>query len=72
VSMIAAFTIVAGSFRRTLERIATPCSVKAYGRNPPRLRPEGITFCDTNASASFFEGWIARSAGKRLLSLFSA
>jgi hypothetical protein len=32
---------------KTLESIATPCSVNAMGKNPPRLDREGITFCDS-------------------------
>ena len=59
------FTNTARSLRSTLESMATPSCVKAYGSEPPRLRFEGITFCDTNASAS---SWLSRnmkSGGKR-------
>jgi hypothetical protein len=63
--MMATFTIAARSLRRTLESMATPCPVKAYGRNPPKLRREGITFCDTNHSASSFKRWRTKSGGKR-------
>jgi hypothetical protein len=36
----------------TEERSAAPCSVKASGLPPPRLRREGITFCDSSISTS--------------------
>jgi hypothetical protein len=45
--MMAMFTCTARGLRRTLESMATPCSVKAYGRYArPRCFGELITVCD--------------------------
>jgi hypothetical protein len=43
--MISTFTRIARLLRSTLDNIATPCSVKAYGLvlRPPQL---AVTICD--------------------------
>src|SRR6202011_2741709 len=56
VRMMAMLTWTARELRRTLESIATPCSVKAIGVAPPNFPRVGITVRDTrfliSASAS--------------------
>jgi hypothetical protein len=37
-----------------LAAINVPCSVKTYGKYPPRLLYDGIAFCDTIIFASSF------------------
>jgi hypothetical protein len=46
------WTSMAWSLLSTGESIAIPCSVKASGLVPPRLRREGITFWESSASTS--------------------
>jgi len=41
------------------------CSVKVSGRDPPRLRREGIAFCDSNASTSSSSSSKRKSEGNR-------
>ena len=50
---------------------ATPCPVNTSGRKPPRLRREGITFCDSNATVSALDNWNMKSDGNRLRFLFT-
>jgi hypothetical protein len=58
----------ARGLRRMLESIATPCSVKAYGRlrRPPRRRVFEVTDCDLNLFASTAVIRNMKSDGKRL------
>src|SRR5437588_11133640 len=77
VRMIAMFTCTARELRRTLESIATPCSVKAKGRYLtfwPRfkvtfcdlerlLRWEVVTIRDLILSCSAFVSWNMKSDG---------
>lgn len=53
--MIEMFTLIAVGLRKTLESIATPCSVKTCGRNrrPPWLaRKLEVTNCDLKTVTS--------------------
>src|ERR1700743_2746817 len=61
--MIVMLTSIARSLVSTEESIAMPCSVKASGLLPPRLRREGITFCDRNASTSSSDSSNRKSGG---------
>ena len=65
--MISTFTLIARLLRSTLESIATPCSVNAYGalRRPPRQAQ--ITICDLKFANSCFESRNMKSRGKRVL-----
>ena len=52
-----------GALFSTLESMATPCSVKAYGaarRDPPQLE---ITICDFKVANSSIVSWNMKSAG---------
>ena len=65
VRIIAMFTSTARSLVRTEESMAISCSVKASGLDPPRLRREGITFCDSKISTSSSSSSNRKSEGKR-------
>src|SRR5579885_2669605 len=64
--MISMLTRTARRVRSTLDSIATPCSVKAYGavRRPPRP-PFEITDCDLKDATSDGANRNMKSAGKR-------
>src|SRR5438270_4698354 len=63
--MIAMFTWTARELRRTLESMATPCSVKTMGVAPPNFPRVGITVCDTRLLISAAESANIKSPGKR-------
>lgn len=67
---MAMFTWMALLLRRTLDSIATPCSVKAKGRylRPPRPCIE-VPIWNLIAASSSFESRNMKSAGKRSLFL---
>lgn len=60
--MISMFTCTARSLRSTLESMATPCSVKAYGglRAPPQLE---VTNCGFKLLNSLTLSWNMKSWG---------
>jgi hypothetical protein len=66
--MIATFTWTARPLRRTLESMATPCSVNAYGRyrRPPRPVFE-VANCNLKASASSAVSRRRKSSGQPAL-----
>ena len=57
---------IASALRRTLDNIATPCSVKAYGafRRPPRPT-FAVTICDLKDLVSCAVSRNMKSDGKR-------
>jgi len=63
--IMAMFTCTARVPRKTLESMATPCSVKAIGTPPPNFPRPGITFCDTSASISSSFSVNMKSSGNR-------
>jgi hypothetical protein len=63
--MMAILTWTARVLFNTEDNIATPSWVNTYGNDPPKLRREGITICDTKISASSAESWNIKSAGNR-------
>ena len=69
--MICRFISIVYSLRKTLESIATPCSVNAKGKNllPPRF---DITKCDIKFSHSTIENSNIKSEGNRPVFLFTA
>ena len=65
--MIWTLTTMARGLRKTLESMATPCSVNAYGRYlrcDPRPLSK-ITICDLKDTASCMCSRNMKSAGKR-------
>jgi hypothetical protein len=70
--MISTFTRIACRLRNTLDNIATPCSVNAYGsvRRPPHELE--ITVCDLKFVNSRALTRNMKSAGKRARFLFTA
>ena len=72
--MISMFTRTACPLRRTLESIATPCSVKAKGaeRRPPWDSKLEVTICDFKFCHSDLVSWNMKSAGKRSRLRFTA
>src|SRR6266404_4376267 len=64
--MMAMLAFTARSLRRTLDNIATPCSVKANGAalRPPQLE---ITNCDFKFRISAAVSWNIKSRGNRLI-----
>src|SRR5947207_15847764 len=63
--MISTFTRTARRLRSTLDNIATPCSVNAYGnvRRPPHELE--VTICDLKFETSRFVNRNMKSDGKR-------
>jgi hypothetical protein len=64
--MISIFTWIARSLLRTVDNMATRCSVKAYGvyRLPPRPLFE-VAICDLKRATSSEVNWNMKSSGKR-------
>ena len=66
------FTSMARLLLNTLDSIATPCSVKAYGlalRLPPQLE---ITICDFKLANSLSVNWNIKSSGNLSIFRFTA
>ena len=63
--MISMFAAIARGLRSTLDSIATPCSVKAYGRYRRPPRDFEVTDCDLKRVASSGVSPKRKSAGKR-------
>jgi hypothetical protein len=63
--IIAMLACTAFGLLRTPDRAAAPSWVKTNGKEPPKLRSEGITDCDTNDSASSRVSWNMKSEGNR-------
>src|SRR6266571_961477 len=64
--MISIFAWIARSLLRTVDNMATPCSVKAYGayRLPPRPLFE-VAICDLKNAPSSEVSWNMKSFGNR-------
>jgi hypothetical protein len=65
--MISTFTAMARGLLSTLDSMATPCSVNAYGRvrRPPWPRELEVTMCDLKSASSAAVSRNMKSAGKR-------
>ena len=63
--MISMFAAIARGLRSTLDSMATPCSVKAYGRYRRPPRDFEVTDCDLKRVASSGVSPKRKSAGKR-------
>jgi hypothetical protein len=72
--MISMFTLTARWLHSTLDNMATPCSVKAYGaiRRPPRPAGFEITDCDFKSANSSAVSWNMKSPGNRSMLRFTA
>jgi hypothetical protein len=71
IRMISMFTNVARLLLRTLESMATPCSVNAYGRvlRPPQI---DVTICDFKLANSSLVSWNMKSSGNLSTLRFTA